>query len=337
MSLYNFTPYKADYTVITDDDGWNCLVVCAKATFKATQQGALVLHETQTPISWQDKHYGDPAESSIQYASDLVPHFSGTDVILHGFAYPERTHDTSVHVGLQVGMMQKVVTVFGHREWMKLGGMYRISSPKPFSHIPLQYEYAFGGKDQSHQDSQLHDIELRNPVGRGFRTKESALPIDGQPLPMIEMPSQLIKHPTDTPQPAGFGFIAGHWQPRMGFAGTYDADWIASRMPLRPLDFDRRFYQVASEGLVSPKPFIGNEPVQVVNATANGRWQFRLPNVQLEARLNLRNKPMQTLNLGLNRVLIDAENLMVTLGMSGTIRIKDQSQIENLTITNLSK
>jgi hypothetical protein len=51
-----------------------------------------------------------------------------------------------------------------------------------------------------------------------------------------------LKH---RPSPAGFGPIACHWQPRVGFAGTYGDAWVANRLPLLPDDFDDRFFQSA--------------------------------------------------------------------------------------------
>ena len=34
--------------------------------------------------------------------------------------------------------------------------------------------------------------------------------------------------------PQGFGFIAPHWEPRVGFAGTYDEAWQKNRAPHLP-------------------------------------------------------------------------------------------------------
>jgi hypothetical protein len=80
--------------------------------------------------------------------------------------------------------------------------------------------------------------------------------------------------------PAGFGFIAGDWQPRLALAGTYDEAWTKKRAPLLPKDFDRRFFNAATPGLVTADYLAGNEKVLVLGATAEGRWEFRLPGIE---------------------------------------------------------
>jgi hypothetical protein len=74
------------------------------------------------------------------------------------------------------------------------------------------------------------EVEARNPVGRGLVGADEG-DIAGRPLPNIEDPEQLIARPADRPAPAGLAPIPPAWQPRRGWAGTYDAAWQAGGRP----------------------------------------------------------------------------------------------------------
>ena len=83
-------------------------------------------------------------------------------------------------------------------------------------------------------------MELRNPVGVGFHHAPSADPAVQTQAPNITYPDEPYLSPSDRPKPAGFGAVGRGWQPRLGFAGTYDQAWIDTQWPLPPKDFDPR-------------------------------------------------------------------------------------------------
>jgi len=120
---------------------------------------------------------------------------------------------------------------------------------------------------------------VRNPVGTGFALSESG--IEGLRLPNIEYPDQLVTTWRDQPAPAALGPVCGHWQPRLGFAGTYDEAWQKDRFPLLPADFDDRHYQCAPADQQAPQFLVGGEPVALVHLTPGGQLQFELPRVVL--------------------------------------------------------
>lgn len=64
---------------------------------------------------------------------------------------------------------------------------------------------------------------------------------------------------------------------RRKLAGTYDKRWLEERMPLLPVDFDLRHNQVAAKGLVSKRPFAGDETIVLENLWQRGRVRFTLP------------------------------------------------------------
>jgi hypothetical protein len=141
--------------------------------------------------------------------------------------------------------------------------------------MAMGYERAFGGVDPSTRDTASPQWDVRNPIGTGFAVSASAA--DGMRLPNIEYPDQPITRWKDRPAPAGFGPICAHWQPRAGFAGTYDEKWERERLPLLPADFNDRYYQCAPADQQAQEFLKGGEPVTLLNLTPGGEVRFTLP------------------------------------------------------------
>jgi hypothetical protein len=180
-------------------------------------------------------------------------------------------------VSLTVGPVSKTVRVLGDRAWQT--GVAAPTWVQPFVRMPLVWERAFGGRDES---SDPVAADPRNPVGVGFRGRNSDIAVAGTALPNIEDPASPISSPTQTPHPAGLGPVSPHWLPRHSFAGTYDKDWLDTRAPYLPRDFDVRFCQIAPSGLSVSGHLRGGEPVHVVGASPNGTLEFALPTARVE-------------------------------------------------------
>jgi hypothetical protein len=221
------------------------------------------------------EYYGDPGKSSIKYEADLILTKKTTDVLLLGHAYaPGGKPVVELDVGFRVGSVQKVLRVFGDREWSVFGA----SPPQPFIKMPLVYERAFGGVDRQSQHPE-RDWDWRNPVGTGFAISRSNS--SGIRLPNIEYRDKLIRSSDDRPPPAGFGPIASHWQPRAAFAGTYDDGWMKNRQPLLPQDFDDRFFQCAPSDQQASQFLLGDEPVILLNLCPIETLRFFLPKMDI--------------------------------------------------------
>jgi hypothetical protein len=229
------------------------------------------------PIVWADEFHGEPGVSSIRFESDTSPPKPGGDVVLVGHAYPEGGRSTATDVTIQTGTLRKTVRVLGDRRWERSLGRWKASPPEPFDRMPLVYERAFGGRDETDPDPRRHGYERRNPVGTGFAASRSRDRLEGLALPNMEDPDALIKGWKDRPEPTGFGFVGRDWMPRSLLAGTYDDEWQRKRCPLLPADFDPRFFNSAPPGLVAQKPFVGGEEVRVTGAHRLGELRFRLP------------------------------------------------------------
>ena len=277
MELANKTEYTGGMVLLQDRDGRDLLVVIVKCAYFYNGSGDPIPAPEQVPVQMADSFYGNPGESSVRYESDLVPHKTGTDVVMLGNAYAPKNVARELDVSVRVGPLYKVCRVFGNRRWGTSLGMLSISDPDPFDRMPLIYERAFGGMDLSSPDEKEHESEKRNPVGCGFMASKSRRDAEQIPLPNIEDPRALIQTAQDRPQPAGFGFIGRHWQPRVTLAGTYDKKWMEERSPLLPLDFNERYFNGAHPDLIYGKYLQGGEPVEIVNASPGGPLRFFLP------------------------------------------------------------
>lgn len=273
--LDNRTPFAAERGWVRDRDGTEIWLVAVKATFDIKPDGSTEVAKEQPPVLRLAEHHGEPGKSSIKYESDLVLTKKTTDVLVVGHAYaPEGTPVTQIDAGFKVGSIQKLLRVFGDRTW----GTFGASAPQPFEKMPLVYERAFGGVDARSKNPEK-DWEWRNPVGTGFVVsgKNSV----GVSLPNIEDPKRLIGSWDDRPPPAGFGAIAGHWQPRVAWAGTYDDHWMQTRQPLLAEDLDDRFFQCAPIDQQTPEFLRGGEPVVLHRLTPGGNLKFLLPKLYL--------------------------------------------------------
>ncbi|MEM1043031.1 MAG: DUF2169 domain-containing protein [Bacteroidota bacterium] len=275
--LVNESPFAAQELFLADEDGRDLLAVVVKATYAIRPGEPLALAEEQVAVDLAGTYYGDPAESSMRFEPEVAFAKPSTDVVLVGHAYPDRAGARQVDVGFQVGPVQKTIRVFGDRHWTSTLGFYKISEPQPFERVPLVWERAFGGWDRTAPDERQHRVEQRNPVGVGYRKKVQVAFVEQTALPNLEDPRKLITAPGDTPPPAGVGFIGPHWSPRLGYAGTYDETWQQTRMPLLPIDFDRRFFNAAPPGQITGRYLQGNESVVIANAASVPWLSFSLP------------------------------------------------------------
>lgn len=267
----NRTPFAAERGWVRDRDGAEIWLVAVKATFDIRPDGTTRIAKEQPPVLRLPEHFGEPGRSSIKYDADLVLTKKTTDVIVIGHAYaPSGTTVTHADVGFKVGPVQKVLRVFGDRRWRAMG----MSAPEPFEKMAIVYERAYGGTDLASKTPEK-DWEWRNPAGTGFATSGSHA--DGLALPNIEDPKRLIGSWSDRPAPAGFGVIASHWQPRVGFAGTYDDHWMKTRQPLLAEDLDDRYFQSAPADQQAPEFLRGGEPVVLLKLTPGGELRFTLP------------------------------------------------------------
>jgi hypothetical protein len=309
----NSTEFAYESLLPTDEDAMPQFVALVQGSYSILANGEVALLPEQPPPNLGGEWIGDPGRSSMRFEPQIAFAKLATDVVMLGSAHAPEVGTTRMQVGIRVGAVQKLVDVVGTRHLVKSSGALRISKPEPFETIPLTYEHAFGGWDRRAGDPQQHRYEARNPVGVGFRDASHDTP-DELVLPNIEDPGQPFRSYGDTPSPAGFGFIPPNWQPRLDFAGTFDAAWAHSRNPLLPTDFNRQFFNAASPGLVARGFLRGDEPVVTVGASAQGRIAFHLPQEPPPVCIvELRGKNRVELRTTLDTVIVDMDRLLLIL------------------------
>jgi hypothetical protein len=291
LEVKNATPFMARLFPWLDVAGTDHAIVVLKATFALSARGLSPADE-QVDVQLADVHFGDPASSSVRYASDVAPEKRGTDVAIVGAARAARPV-TALDLDVRAGPLRKALRVTGDRAWERGPAGLRASAPRAFVEMPLVWERAFGGVDASRPPVEVragagrptHDP--RNPVGVGFATEVTPA-LEGKPLPNVEDPAAPLVEPAGAASPAGVAFTSPGWLPRARAAGTLDEAWRTTRAPLLPLDFDVGFFHAAAPGLTSAQRFSGGEVVAITSVTADGSTlAFEIPRRRFVAHVLL--------------------------------------------------
>jgi hypothetical protein len=286
MQLINATRMVAGYNMGLEPSGRELLVIVVKGTFRfpAADEPAthFALHEEQLPLVMADTFTGEPGLSAPLYEVDFAPRKPRCDILLLGSAYaPQGRVANRVDVGMRIGNWSKSFTVVGPRHWeYGLTGL-RASSPKPFQSQAISYDVAYGGTDLIHEDLAQHAAYMANPIGRGFHKHLRREWVDGKPLPLTEEHGHCVDDPSGNYRPMSFGPVGRGWEPRSGYAGTYDDEWLDKHFPFLPPDFDEQYFQAAPADQQVPLNYFGGGPMEVAlaNLTPEGLTRLTIPHL----------------------------------------------------------
>lgn len=281
QEVLNVTPFAAAVLPARDRDGRDLAVAAVKATFRFTARGdtAPAPPDAQLPVLVADVHFGDPATTSVRYATDVSPPKPGTDVAVVGHAYGRGR--TEIEAGFGIRDLRKTVLVSGPRQWVARYPV-AIAGPVAFERQPVRYEHAFGGTSEI--DGKPVPW-LENPVGVGFATAV----VDRAPLPSVELRGARFRALKDRPAPAGLGFVPPGWTQRARFAGTYDAAWERTRRPLLPEDLDERFWNTVPQDQVLRPKLAGGETLALLHLHPDAETiAVTLPRLALTAAFRVR-------------------------------------------------
>ncbi|MBP7148225.1 MAG: DUF2169 domain-containing protein [Acidobacteria bacterium] len=280
MQLLNATRIAAGYTLGIDPDAREHLLVVVKATYSIPPGGGEPTPAgEQVPLVLADTFTGEPGRSAPVHESDFALRKPKCDVLLLGSAYaPGGRPAERVTVSLQAGAMKKSFDVVGDRVWSAMALGQKPTRPRPFTVMPISYDRAYGGVDDSDPDKV--DACLANPAGVGHNPRRRGKELDGRPLPNTEETGKPISAPSGPYRPMSFGPIGRSWPPRPRFAGTYDDAWLANTAPFLPRDFDDRYHQCAPPDQQIDFP-VGGEKVELLNLTPDGRLAFTLPALEV--------------------------------------------------------
>ncbi len=241
-----------------------CATFVVKATLKLKHDGVAEPAGEPAMISGSIYTDDDPTKSLV-YESDFAPMKPKADILLAGSAHaPGGQPAAKTDVTLKVGSLSKTLTVHGPRKFT--GNMFagRSFSPtEPFVSVPLTYENAFGGSGYA-----------KNPVGRGY---------GGEIAPQIEDPRKPITGPRDSAEPAGFGPLTEAWPQRKGFLGTYGGNYMKTRWPWFPENFNWSYFNAAP--LDQQAPYLrGDETIELHNLhPKHSVYRTRLPGLRARA------------------------------------------------------
>lgn len=250
--------------------GRHHLAVAALGFFRLGASSARFLPENlQWPKVVQALPPGRPMDEVMPKAR---PEF-----LLAGHAHaPGGKPATEMQVRVCVAGVSKSLRVIGAREWMfGLVPAYRVTSPQPFTAMPLVYERAFGGAG----------IDA-NPAGCGY-TRAPLPALFGQnhgAMPNLEYPGKPVKAAWKRYEPACFGAIDAGWAPRKHRHGTYGKRWLEQDAPGLARDVDWRSFNMAPEDQWLPAHLQGGEAYQLEGLHPSlPVIQGELPRVQARA------------------------------------------------------
>jgi hypothetical protein len=297
---------------VFDHDAREVIAAVLKATYELSTGGEPRVADEQDPLELADRYAGEPGKSGLLAEAELVLPKPASDVHLTAHACAPRPGTRSMPVIFQAGSRTQQAVVHGERWRIGRFGVRRISRPEPFERIPLTWENAFGGTDETPKKEKHRSWQPDNPVGRGYFAKRSQQKPDEQPLPNIEHPKEpfTARHPRS--RPVGFLPVAPFWEPRARWAGTYDEAWMEEQCPLLPDDYDERHRLTAPNGLRGDDTFRGGEEVVVRGTVPEGTLRFRIPTVEPRMRLLFPHGAIR-LNAVMDTVHVDTDRMRLHL------------------------
>ncbi|CAA0094244.1 Uncharacterised protein [BD1-7 clade bacterium] len=351
-TIDNQTPFHFEHLVLPDGNLRPQFVGILKATFRIQQQGHLVPLKEQPGLnlagdlfdsfdgSSADDEPGlpvsafgadnstdagssgqsdvgqvansTPSNIAFRYEPECVGLKPNTDIVVVGTGLPPGPDMPFFDCGIQVERYAKILRIFGQRQWqIDQEGEPFIQQLTTAMPTPLSYQHAFGGIDHGVMQQFGHPFDERNPIGIGYHHPDSLIR-EASALPLIENPKSLIQNYFDTPEPAGVGFLSPYWLERRQYAGTYDAEWEQTRSPMLPVDFNKRYFNGASSGLVANGYLQGNEAVTLVNI-GQPKQTFALPGLAQPKLLLRLKKKEAALEMHLDTVVIDTDDALLSL------------------------
>jgi hypothetical protein len=241
-----------------------------------------------------------------------MPKPKGEFIVSGSFYPPGKKPVKGGEVKAEIGNLSKTLYIFGKRYWKS--GLP--SEPEEIEEMPLDYKYAFGGKDFK-----------KNTDGIGY--------LDGI-LPCIEYPGKLAGSKNDTPDPAGLSPLLPMNPLRMKYNGTYDSDYMLKYYPGYPADHDWRYFLNTPPDQWNKEFFKGDETFYLKNMhPEKSILKGKLPGLYPRCFLDLAKKNSDSLTellLNLDTVWFFPDKLICLLIFRGVAEVEDD---EAESITNI--
>lgn len=338
MELINGTKMQAGYTMGMDSDGREYVVVAIKGTYQLTPEGGVPkLAEQQAELVLADEFTGEPGLSAPLYEIDYSPIKHQCDVLLNGSAYaPKGQSVPRIDVGLAIGSIKKTFEVVGNRIWVadKLG--YNASPPQNFTQMPIGYDNAYGGTDDTVPDK--NQAYMKNPIGQGYQYHTAAKHLNKKPLPNTQQKKHPIKSPLGKYQPMAFGSIGRHWEPRYKYAGTYDDAWMEDTFPFLPKDFNEAYFQAAPADQQMPYPS-GGERISLLNLSPHNKVvHIELPKLDMPVVFFKRDYQREHKQAVVDTILIEPDrNRMMLTWRTRLALKKNMFEVPQIVVGEMSR
>ena len=307
MDLLNRTSASALFVNTVASESHLLGAVSIKAAFRC-RDGALERDADPWPAS------AEPIATEFGELDGEGPFLrEGVDLILLGRAHPAKPGATSLTVSIRAGALHHEIAVFGDRSWIRVGPRLVPSRPQPFDVMPLTWERAYGGKARVEAGEMPY---APNPRGRGFYMDPQQA--EGQPLPNLEDPAQLIRAPSDQPIPRCPAPCTRESSLRMLRAAKFDMDGAVPRVAeLRPAYFNNAHPAL----ILSEAPRAGDE-FELTHVRPGGSpLRFALPALDFHVYVQLQDRSY-VFPAHLESVLVLAEEERVVLGFKSAFRYR---------------
>src|SRR5256712_1746439 len=310
MELVNETPFQAGWTLGFARDGRELLILVVKGTFAFPEGEEMPpLADEQLSLVEADRFTGEPGFSAVLEEVDYAHYKPACDVLLNGSARaPGGRPVERVTVSLQVGSsVAKSFDVVGNRQLHRtvLQG-HRATAPEACLAMPITYYHAFGGVDRDASRPEKVATYGKNPVGVGYYPLAHDENLEGRPLPNTEESGRSVSSRNGSYEPMSFGPVGRNFASRYPLAGTYDQQWLNSRAPFWPDDFDYAYFQSAPRDQQMPYPH-GGERVILRNLTPTGLTSWQLPVTPMPFAIIRRNEVPEVREAVIDTILIDSD------------------------------
>lgn len=159
MEFKNLTPFPVLNYVMFDKNDEEHLVVAMKTAYRliATDENhyqvEVIEGPESPPLCFQDEYRKEIILSSVLQESDLAPFKPYCDIIINGSVYtPDEMPVTHLPVSVTLVspekqiLLDKKLIVTGERWIQKKNRHWELTTPLPFTTLPLDWIYAFGGE-----------------------------------------------------------------------------------------------------------------------------------------------------------------------------------------------
>lgn len=168
MEFRNLTPFSVMSYAMDDKHNVRHRVVAMKTGFRLIQDEnglwqAQLMENPPLPLCAEDEYFGEMNTSPVVRESDLAPLKPACDIIINGTAYtpggiavPEMTAGVLMRSPSGDVLLDKKLRITGQRFYrlQALTRQWYETEPEPFTSLPLDYRYAFGGECRVEGDSE---------------------------------------------------------------------------------------------------------------------------------------------------------------------------------------